>query len=78
MNLNARISKLEANTTEGATVTIWADGKTEEQLSAEIAERTEGDPSRRVILVGWQKPDGVGANLPKSATFVSTGVPRSC
>ena len=53
MNLNARISKLEANTTEGATVTIWADGKTEEQLSAEIAERTEGDPSRRVILVGW-------------------------
>jgi len=39
MNLEARVSKLEAATDTRAPITIWADDKTPEQIEAEITER---------------------------------------
>jgi len=74
MNLDARVSKLEAATDTRAPITLWSDGKTPEQLSAEIAERRGANKTRRVVLVGWKKPEGF---LPAGCTSIATGVPRT-
>jgi hypothetical protein len=77
MNLEARVSKLEAATDTRAPITIWADDKTPEQIEAEITERG-GSIGRRVLLVGWKKASPeMEAVLPPSAVWIATGVPRA-
>ncbi len=78
MNLQARVSKLEASGDNSATITIWSDGKTPEQMSAEIAERTgTATNKRRVLLIGWKQTPEVLAVLPKGSVSIATGVPRA-
>ena len=77
MNLEARVSKLEAVTETRAPITIWADDKTPEQIEAEITE-PGGGTGRRVLLVGWQKASPeMEAVLPPRAVWITTGVPRA-
>jgi hypothetical protein len=77
MNLRARVSKLEASGDNSATITIFSDGKTPEQISAEIAERRGANKTRRVVLVGWKQTPEVLAVLPKGSVSIATGVPRA-
>ena len=77
MNLRARVSKLEASGDNRAPITIWSDGKTPEQISAEIAERRGANKTRRVVLVGWKQTPEVLAVLPEGSVAIATGVPRA-
>ena len=77
MNLQARVSKLEAATETRAPVTIWADDKTPEQIEAEITERG-GSNGRRVLLIGWKAPTPQHeAAAPSNAVWIAIGVPRA-
>ena len=78
MNLQARVSKLEASGDNRGTITIWSDGKTPEQISAEIAAHTGTATTKpRVLLIGWKQPPEVVAVLPKGSVSIATGVPRT-
>jgi len=77
MNLEARVSKLEAAADTRAPITIWSDGKTPEQISAEIAARTGTATTKRVLLIGWKQAPEVLAVLPKGSIAIATGVPRA-
>ena len=60
MNLSARVSKLEASSDNSATITIFSDGKTPEQISAEIAARTGTATTKpRVLLIGLSAAIGL-------------------
>ena len=61
-----------------ALITIWSDGKTPEQISAEIAARTgTATTKQRVLLIGWKQTPEVLAVLPKGSVSIATGVPRA-
>ena len=75
MNLRARVRKLEASGDNSATITIFSDGKTPEQIKAEIAARTA--TTKRVLLIGWKQTPEVEAVLPKGSVSIATGVPRA-
>lgn len=77
MNLAARVQKLEASRGGGSPLTIWADGKTPQQISEEIERRTEGDSRRRILLVGWETTPEQRAVLPGNSVSIATGVPRA-
>ncbi len=77
MNLRARVSKLEASGDNSATITIFSDGKTPEQIKAEIAARTGTATTKRVLLIGWKQTPEVLAVLPKGSVAIATGVPRA-
>jgi hypothetical protein len=78
MNLRARVSKLEASGDNRASITIWSDGKSPEQISAEIAARI-GTPTttQRVLLIGWKQTPEVLLALPEGSVAIATGVPRA-
>jgi len=77
MNLEARVSKLEAATDTRTPITIWSDDKTPEQIKTEIEERGGGN-GRRVLLISWKKASPeMEAALPANAVWISTGVPRA-
>ena len=77
MNLSARVSKLEASSDNSATITIFSDGKTPEQIGAEIVARTGTATTKRVLLIGWKQAPEVLAVLPKGSIAIATGVPRA-
>jgi len=77
MNLSARVRKLEASGDNSALITIWSDGKTPEQIKAEIAARTGTATTKRVLLIGWKQTPKVLAVLPEGSIAIATGVPRA-
>ena len=78
MNLSARVSKLEATSDNSATITIFSDGKTPEQINTEIAARIgTATTKQRVLLIGWKQTPEVLAVLPKGSVSIATGVPRA-
>ena len=77
MNLRARVRKLEASSDNSAPITIFSDGKTPEQIVAEIAEHRGANKTRRVLLVGWKQTPEVLLALPEGSFAIATGVPRT-
>jgi len=78
MNLRARVRKLEASDDNSATITIFSDGKTPEQIKAEIVVRTgTATTKQRVLLIGWKQTPEVLAVLPEGSVAIATGVPRA-
>jgi hypothetical protein len=77
MNLRSRVGKLEASGDNSATITIISDGKTPEQIQADIVARTGTATTKRVLLIGWKQTPEVLAVLPKGSVAFATGVPRA-
>ena len=77
MKIRARVRKLEASGDNSAPITIWSDGKTPEQINAEITARTGTATRQRVLLIGWKQTPEVLAVLPKGSVSIATGVPRA-